>query len=78
VCFTPGTNGTELMVNAIGEAEAGIPVPAYRLTFAPIAKTRLDAHRRGMRVEVMLDKSQRSEPDSSADLLASQGVPHHD
>jgi phosphatidylserine/phosphatidylglycerophosphate/cardiolipin synthase-like enzyme len=35
----------------------------------------LDAHKRGVQVQVILDKSQRTEKDSSADFLANQGVP---
>jgi phosphatidylserine/phosphatidylglycerophosphate/cardiolipin synthase-like enzyme len=75
VCFTPGTNCTERIVNAIGEAKTSILVQAYSFTSAPIAKALLDAHRRGVRVEVILDKSQRSEKYSAADFLANQGVP---
>jgi hypothetical protein len=44
-------------------------------TSAPIAKALLDAHKRGVQVQVILDKSQRSEKYSSADFLANQGVP---
>jgi phosphatidylserine/phosphatidylglycerophosphate/cardiolipin synthase-like enzyme len=50
-------------------------VQAYSFTSAPIAKALLDAHKRGLRVEVILDKSQRTEQYSSADFLANQGVP---
>ena len=42
---------------------------------APIAKTWLDAHTRGVQVQVLLDKSQRMEKYSSANFLANQGVP---
>jgi phosphatidylserine/phosphatidylglycerophosphate/cardiolipin synthase-like enzyme len=55
VCFTPGMNCTEMMVNAIGEAKTSMLVQAYSSTSAPIAKALLDAHRRRMRVEVILD-----------------------
>jgi phosphatidylserine/phosphatidylglycerophosphate/cardiolipin synthase-like enzyme len=75
VCFTPGGNCTELIVNAVGQAKTSILVQAYSFTSAPIAKALLDAYRRGVRVEVILDKSQRSEKYSSADFLANQGVP---
>jgi phosphatidylserine/phosphatidylglycerophosphate/cardiolipin synthase-like enzyme len=50
-------------------------VCAPSLPTAPIAKALLDAHKRGVRVEVILDKSQRTEKYSSADFLANQGVP---
>ncbi len=48
---------------------------AYSFTLAPIAKALLDAHQRGVQVQVILDKSQRAEKYSSADFLAHQGVP---
>jgi phosphatidylserine/phosphatidylglycerophosphate/cardiolipin synthase-like enzyme len=50
-------------------------VQAYSFTSAPIAKALLDAHKRGVQVQVILDKSQRTEKYSSADFLANQGVP---
>jgi phosphatidylserine/phosphatidylglycerophosphate/cardiolipin synthase-like enzyme len=75
VCFTPGGSCTDLIVTALGEAKASILVQAYSFTSAPIAKALLDAHKRGVRVQVILDKSQRTEKYSSADFLANQGVP---
>jgi phosphatidylserine/phosphatidylglycerophosphate/cardiolipin synthase-like enzyme len=35
----------------------------------------VDAHKRGVRVEVILDKSQRTEKYSAADFLAHAGIP---
>jgi phosphatidylserine/phosphatidylglycerophosphate/cardiolipin synthase-like enzyme len=75
VCFTPGGNCTDLIVHTLGEAQRTIPVQAYSFTSAPIAKALLDAHTRGVQVQVILDKSQRTEKYSSADFLANQGVP---
>ncbi len=48
---------------------------AYSFTSAPFAKALLDAHKQGVRVEVILDKIQRTEKYSSADFMANQGVP---
>ena len=48
---------------------------AYSYTSAPIAKALVDAKKRGVSVEVILDKSQRSEKYSSADFLKNAGVP---
>jgi phosphatidylserine/phosphatidylglycerophosphate/cardiolipin synthase-like enzyme len=75
VCFTPRGNCTDLIVNAIGGAKTSILVQAYSFTSAPIAKALLDAHKRGVQVQVILDKSQRTEKYTSADFLANQGVP---
>jgi len=50
-------------------------VQAYSFTFAPIAKALLNAHKRGIKVEVILDKSQRTQKYSSADFMANSGIP---
>ena len=74
-CFTPGENCTGTIVQVLGGATRTILAQAYSFTSAPIAKALLDAHKRGVQVQVILDKSQRSEKYSSADFLANQGVP---
>jgi len=75
VCFTPGGNCTDAIVKALSDAKHTILVQAYSFTSAPIAKALLDIHKRGVQVQVILDKSQRTEKYSSADFLANQGVP---
>jgi phosphatidylserine/phosphatidylglycerophosphate/cardiolipin synthase-like enzyme len=75
VCFTPVGNCTDLIVKTLGEAKTSMLVQAYSFTSAPIAKALLDARKRGVQVQVILDKSQRTEKYSSADFLANQGVP---
>jgi phosphatidylserine/phosphatidylglycerophosphate/cardiolipin synthase-like enzyme len=75
VCFTPGGNCTDAIVQALRDAKRSILVQAYSFTSAPIAKAHLDAHKRGVQVQAILDKSQRTEKYSSADFLANQGVP---
>jgi phosphatidylserine/phosphatidylglycerophosphate/cardiolipin synthase-like enzyme len=71
----PGGNCTDAIVQALGDAKRSILVQAYSFTSAPNAKALLDAHTRGVQVQVILDKSQRTEKYSSADFLANQGVP---
>jgi phosphatidylserine/phosphatidylglycerophosphate/cardiolipin synthase-like enzyme len=73
-CFTPGGNCTDAIVQALGGAKRTILVQAYAFTSAPIAKALLDAHTRGVQMQVIVDKSQRTEKYSSADFLANQGV----
>lgn len=75
VCFTPGQNCTEVIVKTLSEARTSVYVQAYSFTSAPIAKALLDAHKRGVHVDVILDKSNRTARYSSADFLANQGVP---
>jgi phosphatidylserine/phosphatidylglycerophosphate/cardiolipin synthase-like enzyme len=50
-------------------------VQAYSFTSAPIAKAVVDAHKRGVKVQVVLDKSQRMEKYSSATFLKNAGIP---
>jgi phosphatidylserine/phosphatidylglycerophosphate/cardiolipin synthase-like enzyme len=62
-------------VQALASAQRTILAQAYSFTSAPIAKALLDAHTRGVQVQVILDQSQRTEKYFSADFLANQGVP---
>jgi phosphatidylserine/phosphatidylglycerophosphate/cardiolipin synthase-like enzyme len=75
VCFTPGENCAGTIVEGLSGAKRMILAQAYSFTSAPIAKALLDAHKRGVQVQVILDKSQRTDKYSSADFLANQGVP---
>jgi phosphatidylserine/phosphatidylglycerophosphate/cardiolipin synthase-like enzyme len=59
----------------LNHARTNVFVEAYSFTSAPIAKALVDAHRRGVKVEVILDKSQRTEKYSEADFLQHEGIP---
>jgi phosphatidylserine/phosphatidylglycerophosphate/cardiolipin synthase-like enzyme len=75
VCFTPKGGCTEAVVKELGRARRLVVVQAYSLTSAPIAKALVDAHRYGVKVEIILDKSQKTDRLSSADSLARAGIP---
>jgi phosphatidylserine/phosphatidylglycerophosphate/cardiolipin synthase-like enzyme len=75
VYFSPDGGCTDAIVAVLGQAKETILVQAYSFTSAPIAKAVVDAHKRGVKVQVILDKSQRTEKYSSADFLAHAGVP---
>lgn len=75
VLFSPRGGCTEAIVGAIAAAQTSVDVQAYSFTSAPIAKAVADAHARGVRVRVVLDKSQRGERYSSATFLKNHGVP---
>ena len=75
VCFTPGGSCTNLIVDKIGNAKSEILVQAYSFTSAPIAKALVDAHKRGVLVEAILDKSQETAKYSSATFLANMRIP---
>ncbi len=63
------------MVNEINSAKNEILVQAYSFTSKPIAKALVDARKRGIKIEVVLDKSQRREKYTSADFVAHAGIP---
>lgn len=50
-------------------------IRAYSFTSAPIAKALVDAHKRDVKVQAILDKSQRSEEFTSATFLTNAGIP---
>jgi phosphatidylserine/phosphatidylglycerophosphate/cardiolipin synthase-like enzyme len=75
VLFSPGGGCTEAIVAAIAGARESVEVQAYSFTSAPIAKAVADAHKRGVKVRVVLDKSQRTERYTSATFLHNAGVP---
>lgn len=75
VYFSPDGGATAAVVKEIGAARTEILVQAYSFTSKPIAKALVDARKRGIRIEVVLDKSQRREKYTSADFVAHAGIP---
>jgi phosphatidylserine/phosphatidylglycerophosphate/cardiolipin synthase-like enzyme len=75
VYFSPRGGATEAVVGALDHATNSVLVQAYSFTSAPIAKALVDAYRRGVRVQVILDKSQRTEKYSEADFLKNNDIP---
>jgi len=75
VCFSPKGGCTEAIASQIDKATSEILVQAYSFTSAPIAKALVDAHKRGVKVEAILDKSQKSERYTSATFISNAGIP---
>lgn len=75
VYFSPEGGCTDAVVRTLNNAQQSVRVQAYSFTSAPIAKALVQAARRGVQVEVILDKSQRTEHYSSADFLSRAGIP---
>jgi phosphatidylserine/phosphatidylglycerophosphate/cardiolipin synthase-like enzyme len=75
VYFSPRDGATEAIVREIGQARSEIRVQAYSFTSAPIAEALLKAHTRGIKVEVILDKSQRTQKYSSSTFMANARIP---
>ena len=75
VCFSPLGGCTELVVQTLAQAKQTVLVQAYSFTSAPIAKALVEAKKRGVTVEAILDKSQRTERYYEADFLTHAGIP---
>jgi phosphatidylserine/phosphatidylglycerophosphate/cardiolipin synthase-like enzyme len=75
VYFSPHGGCTDAIIKELNKAKSSVLVQADSFTSAPIAKALLNAHKRGVKVEVLLDKSQRIQKYSSATFLSNQGIP---
>jgi phosphatidylserine/phosphatidylglycerophosphate/cardiolipin synthase-like enzyme len=75
VFFSPRGGATEAVCDALGRATNTVLVQAYSFTSAPIAEALVAAHRRGLEIHVILDRSQRTERYSEADFLKNSGLP---
>lgn len=75
VFFSPHGGCTEAIVKNLESATNTVLVQAYSFTSAPIAKALVDAHKRGVNVTVILDKSQRTERYSEADFFLHADIP---
>jgi len=74
VYFSPHGGCTDAIIRELNKAKNSILVQAYSFTSALIAKALLNAHKRGVKVEVILDKSQRTDEYSSATFFLNQGI----
>jgi phosphatidylserine/phosphatidylglycerophosphate/cardiolipin synthase-like enzyme len=75
VYFSPHGGCTEAIIQEIDRAKTEILVQAYSFTSQPIAKALFGAHKRGVKVQAILDKSQRSKKYTSATFLSNVGIP---
>ena len=74
VFFSPKGGCTEAVVENLNKATNTVLVQAYSFTSAPIAKALVDAEKRGVKVQVILDKSNRTANYSSADFVQRAGI----
>ena len=75
VYFSPHGGCTDAIVKELDAAKESVLVQAYSFTSAPIAKALMEAHKRGVKVQVILDKSQWTEKYSSATFFQNAGIP---
>jgi phosphatidylserine/phosphatidylglycerophosphate/cardiolipin synthase-like enzyme len=76
VAFTPGDPVDEILIGVIGQARQQVLVKAFSFTHKRIARALVDAHRRGVRVEVLADARQDRQLEGSVlTYLARNGIP---
>jgi phosphatidylserine/phosphatidylglycerophosphate/cardiolipin synthase-like enzyme len=71
--FTPG-HALPVVLETIRSARSTIFVAAYSFTSRPVASALLDASRRGVGVQVLVDAGEATKRYSAARFLANQGV----
>jgi len=75
VYFSPQGGCTEAIAAAVANARTSLHVQAYSFSSPPITKAIIAAQARGVRVEVILDQSQRTERYSVLPALLAAQVP---
>jgi phospholipase D len=75
VCFTPGGQCTRLIVQTILSARQSIQVQAYSFTSKPIAQALIAAHKHGVEIFVLLDKSNIGMPYAVIDAFNQNSIP---
>jgi phosphatidylserine/phosphatidylglycerophosphate/cardiolipin synthase-like enzyme len=74
VYFSPNGGCTKAIVNEISNAKTEILIQAYSFTSAPIAKALVSAHKKGIKIEAILDKSNVTGNYSSVTFLKNAGI----
>lgn len=75
VYFSPMGGCTDAIVRELGKSKSEILVQAYSFTSKEIAKALVDAHKRGVHAQIILDKSNRSGKYSAGDFTAHMRIP---
>jgi len=75
VFFSPKGGCTTAIVNTINSARQEILVQAYSFTSQPIADALVNAYKRNIKVEIILDKSQLTAKSSMLNYVVQSGIP---
>jgi phosphatidylserine/phosphatidylglycerophosphate/cardiolipin synthase-like enzyme len=75
VGFSPRADSLRIIMKAINEAEKSIKVAAYSFTSKPVSTALVNAHKRGVKVQAVVDAKSNKGKYSAAQFLANNGVP---
>ncbi len=74
VRFSPGGDCTQFVKEAIAKAQKTILVQAYTFTSRPIADALIQAHQRGVAVNILVDRSQLTSKYTQVRHVAARGI----
>jgi hypothetical protein len=74
VYFSPNGGATEAVIRELDAAKTQVLMQAYSFTSAPIAKALVEAHKRGVKILAVLDKSNETAKYSAATFLNNAGI----
>ena len=72
--FSPGGSSLDIILQGVSDSKQSILVAAYSFTSQPIATALVEAHKRGVKVQVIADKKSNSGKYSAVTFLTKQGV----
>jgi phosphatidylserine/phosphatidylglycerophosphate/cardiolipin synthase-like enzyme len=75
VYFSPHGGATAAIVAELGMAKSSVNVLAYSFTSDPIAEALIAAHKRGVKVSMVVDSDETSGRGSDAKRVAGAGIP---
>lgn len=75
VCFTPGRACQQLILNQLASAKKSIQIQAYSFTDREITKVLVKKKREGVDVQVILDKSNKKDPQGQVNFLKKNNIP---
>jgi len=75
IFFSPQDDCTGTIVKEISKAKSSVQIQAYAFTSEEIADSLIQAYSRGIAVEIILDKSNRSAKNGAADIISQAGIP---
>jgi len=74
LCFTPPSGCGKVIADLISEAARSIYVQAYGITSDEIVSALIDAHNRGVKVRILLDKSNSYDKYSKMNAIKEAGI----
>lgn len=75
VCFSPEGKCSQLILDYLNGATESLDIALYSLTHPEITQVIINAHNRGIKVRLIIDKTQAEIKDATDDQLEQAGIP---